>query len=116
MAFFQSETLWVSQLPEGVAGLVLDVPGRGINVLSRRVLADLDAALDKLAADGSFRLLVVRSGKPGSFVAGADVHDLAELKTPEEAARFSETGQRVFAKLAALPIPSAAIITGACLG
>ncbi len=32
MAFFQSATLWVSQLPDNVAGLVLDVPGRGIRM------------------------------------------------------------------------------------
>ncbi len=116
MAFFQSDTLWVSQLPDNVAGLVLDVPGRGINTLSRAVLADLDVALDKIASDGSIRLLVIRSAKSGSFIAGADVHELAQLKGPEEAARFSELGQRVFGKLAALPIPTASIITGACLG
>ncbi|MCI0463153.1 MAG: 3-hydroxyacyl-CoA dehydrogenase NAD-binding domain-containing protein [Gemmataceae bacterium] len=116
MAFFQSDTLWVSQLPDNVAGLVLDVPGRGINTLSRAVLTDLDTALDRIAADGSFRLLVIRSAKPGSFIAGADVHELAQLKGPEDAARFSELGQRVLGKLAALPIPTASIITGACLG
>lgn len=116
MAFFQSETLWVNQLSDGVAGLVLDVPGKGLNVLSRCVLADLEAALDRVAADGSFRLLVLRSAKPGSFVAGADIHELASLEGPDAAARYSEEGQRVFGKLANLPIPTAAIVTGACLG
>jgi 3-hydroxyacyl-CoA dehydrogenase/enoyl-CoA hydratase/3-hydroxybutyryl-CoA epimerase len=116
MAFFQTPTLWVNQLPDGVAALVLDVPGRGVNVLSRQVLADLEAALDRVAADDSFRLLVIRSGKPGSFIAGADVHELSQLATPEDAAALSETGQRVLDKLAALSIPTAAIVGGACLG
>src|SRR5262249_2899279 len=87
-----------------------------VNVLSRQVLADLDAALDRVAAEGSFRLLVVRSGKPGTFLAGADVHELARLGGPEEAAALSQTRPRVFGQLATLRIPSAAIVGGACLG
>jgi 3-hydroxyacyl-CoA dehydrogenase/enoyl-CoA hydratase/3-hydroxybutyryl-CoA epimerase len=116
MAFFQTDTLWVNQLADGVAALIFDVPDRSVNVLSPRVLADLGEALDRVAADDSFRLLVFRSGKPGTFIAGADVHELSRLSTPEEAAELSETGQRVFDKLAKLPVPSAAIIGGACLG
>jgi 3-hydroxyacyl-CoA dehydrogenase/enoyl-CoA hydratase/3-hydroxybutyryl-CoA epimerase len=116
MAFFQTETLWVNQLGDGVAALFLDVPDRSVNVLSRRVLTDLEAALERVAGEGSFRLLVVRSGKPGSFIAGADVHELSSLRSPDEAGQVSEQGQRVFEKLAALPIPTAAIIGGACLG
>jgi 3-hydroxyacyl-CoA dehydrogenase/enoyl-CoA hydratase/3-hydroxybutyryl-CoA epimerase len=116
MAFFQTDTLWVNQLGDGVAAVFLDVPDRPVNVLSRRVLADLDAALDRIAAEDSFRLLIVRSAKPGSFIAGADVHELAQLTGPEEAAALSEAGQKVFDKLANLRIPSAAIIGGACLG
>ena len=43
MAFFQAETLWVNQLADGVACLVLDVPGRSVNVLTRQVMTDLDS-------------------------------------------------------------------------
>src|SRR5947209_14095541 len=85
MAFFQTETLWVNQLADGVGAIILDVPGRSVNVLSRRVLADLDRALDRVAAEPSFRLLVIRSGKPGTFIAGADVQELASLAGPDEA-------------------------------
>ncbi len=116
MAFFQTPTLWVNRLPDGVAALVLDVPDRSVNVLSRQVLTDLEAALDRVAGDDSFRLLVLRSGKPGTFVTGADVHELSQLTSPAEAGALSAAGQRVLDKLANLPIPSAAIVGGACLG
>jgi 3-hydroxyacyl-CoA dehydrogenase/enoyl-CoA hydratase/3-hydroxybutyryl-CoA epimerase len=116
MAFFQTGSLWVNQLSDGVAALILDVPERSVNALSRQVLADLDAALDRVAAEKSFRLLVIRSGKPATFIVGADIHELAGLKTPEEAVAFSELGQRLFNKLWRLPIPTAAVIGGACLG
>jgi len=37
MAFCQTENLWVNQLADGVAALVLDLPGRKVNVLNRQV-------------------------------------------------------------------------------
>lgn len=116
MAFFQTQSLWVNQLADGVAALVLDVPDRSVNVLTQQVLTDLEQALDRIAAESSFRLLVIRSGKPGTFIAGADVRELAAIPSPEEAQRLSQRGQHIFAKLAALPQPSVAIIEGACLG
>jgi 3-hydroxyacyl-CoA dehydrogenase/enoyl-CoA hydratase/3-hydroxybutyryl-CoA epimerase len=116
MAFFQSDNLWVSQLADGVASLVLDVPGRDVNVLGRAVLADLDAALDRIAAEPSFQLLIIRSGKSGSFLAGADLHELAEVHGTAEALALSERGQRLFDKLASLRVPTVAVISGPCVG
>src|SRR5262249_39833475 len=108
--------LWVQQMPEGVAALMLELPDRPVNVITRRLLAALDAALDRVEAESSFQLLVIRSGKPGSFLAGADVHELAAVKTPQEAMELSAAGQRVFDRLAGLRLPTVAIISGSCLG
>src|SRR5262249_49769671 len=102
MAFFQAESLWVSRLADGVASLVLDLPDRPVNVLNRQVLADLEAALDGVEADSSFQLLLIRSGKPDSFLAGADLHELGAVRTGEEAVALSERGQRLFGRLAGL--------------
>jgi 3-hydroxyacyl-CoA dehydrogenase / enoyl-CoA hydratase / 3-hydroxybutyryl-CoA epimerase len=116
MAFFQTDNLWVNQLADGVAALVLDVKGRPVNVLGRQVLDDLEAALDRIAAEPSFRLLVLRSGKAGSFIAGADLQDFRSIQTAAEASTLSERGQRLFNKLAALRVPTVAVIAGPCLG
>src|SRR5262245_14355848 len=115
MAFFQSESLWVNQLAGGVAELVLDAPGRKVNVLGARALDDLESAMDRVSA-GQFRTLILRSGKPDHFCAGADVHELEGNPNAEQLIARAERGQQVFAKLAALPIPTVAIIAGACLG
>src|SRR5262245_60804456 len=114
MAFFESESLWINQLADGVAALVLDVPHRKVNVLDHQTLDDLERALDKAA--GAFQILLIRSGKPESFCAGADLHDFAQETTPEQAMALAERGQRLFAKLAELQIPTVAVIAGACLG
>src|SRR5262245_23905052 len=116
MALFQATNVTVEAQPEGIAVLKLDVPGRSLNVFNREVLADLDAALDRVAADPSVKLLVLRSGKPGSFIAGADLHAFADIKSSQEATDLSEAGQRVFDKLEGLAVPTAAVIQGPCLG
>ena len=67
-------------------------------------------------AESSFRLLIVRSGKAGTFLAGADVSEFASIQSAAEATALSEAGQRLFDKLARLRLPTVAMISGACLG
>jgi 3-hydroxyacyl-CoA dehydrogenase/enoyl-CoA hydratase/3-hydroxybutyryl-CoA epimerase len=116
MTLFRADTLRVDQMPGGVACLWLDVPGKGQNVLGRPLLTDLDAALDHVVATPTARVLVVRSAKPAGFLAGADLHDFAAIRTPQEAVAASARGQQLFAKLAGLRLPSIAVIHGTCLG
>lgn len=108
------------ELPgDGVAWLVFDRPGARVNLLSRDVLARLDVflgELEALAANGSVRALVVRSGKPGTFIAGADVAEIRRVRSVEEGVAASRDGQRIFRRLELLPIPSVAAVDGVCLG
>lgn len=108
------------ELPgDGVAWLVFDRPGARVNLLSRDVLARLDAFLgevEALAADGAVRALIVRSGKPGTFIAGADVGEIRGVLSVEEGVAASRDGQRIFRRLERLSIPSVAAVDGMCLG
>jgi 3-hydroxyacyl-CoA dehydrogenase/enoyl-CoA hydratase/3-hydroxybutyryl-CoA epimerase len=115
MAFFQADNLWV-EIQDGTAFLRLDTAGKTLNVLSRKALVDIDTALDRIASEKNVRGLVVTSAKPTSFLAGADIHEFAHIAGPHEASALSASGQRLFDKLEALPIPSLALICGACLG
>ena len=116
MAFFQTETLWINQLADGVAALILDVPDRKLNLLTGQVFADLEKALERVSAEQKYRLLIIRSGKPSSFCAGADLKEFAAGKSPEEYAAMSARGQDLLNKLANLAIPTVAVIAGGCLG
>ena len=116
MPLFQSETVIVEKDRDGSAFLKIDVPGQTHNMLSRRLLTDLDRALDAVAAEARLPLLVIRSGKPSGFLAGADLHGFLEIKDAAEAEALSALGQRLFDKLAALPMPTLAGIHGPCLG
>lgn len=100
---------------EGLATLTLDKPGGSANVLSREVLVELDDLLAKLEAQPP-KALVVRSGKPSGFVAGADINEFVALRSLEEAYQLIRGGQQVLDRLAALPCPTVAAINGFALG
>ena len=60
----------------GIAWVTFDDPLRKVNVLDERVMgsfSDLLEELARLAGAGIARVVVLRSGKTGSFIVGADV-------------------------------------------
>jgi len=116
MAAFKTDTLRLQTQAEVGAVLHIDVAGRPMNVLNERVLNDLEAALDHVAGLPSLKLLGIRSDKPSGFMAGADLHQLATRQSAAAATALSAAGQRVFDKLANLPVPTVAVIHGACVG
>src|SRR5262249_27374074 len=81
-----------------------------------RLLDDLAEALDRIAKTGHFQVLAIRSAKPTSFCHGVPLSLLAARSAPEQIVALSQRGQALCEKIARLPIPSVAIIGGACLG
>ena len=103
----------------GLGWLVLDDPERRVNVLTEAVmrrLAELVQDAHGLAATGRLRALVVWSGKPDSFVAGADVDAIAEIDDSTSGEAAARLGQAVFMDLEQLEAPTVAAIHGVCLG
>ena len=60
--------------------------------------------------------LLVVSGKPGTFIAGADVDAIRSVESADEGAAKAAEGQRVLGRLASLGMPTVAVIDGACVG
>jgi 3-hydroxyacyl-CoA dehydrogenase/enoyl-CoA hydratase/3-hydroxybutyryl-CoA epimerase len=116
MAFFQSDNLTVTLTGDSVATLLLDVPGRAFNVFSRQVMADLEAALRRVEDEPAVKILIIRSGKSSGFLAGADLQEFTAINSPAQAVALSEAGQRLFAQVAELRVPTVAVISGPCLG
>jgi len=61
---------------DGVAILTIDLPGASMNVINGQLMDELEAAVDKVLADEAIKGAVITSGKPGAFVAGADLNML----------------------------------------
>ena len=99
----------------GIAWLCLDKADAKANVLSSEVLLEFNDVLEELAGAPP-RGLVLYSGKPGSFVMGADISEFTSIKTAEKAFELTRLGQQLFDKLENLPCPTVAVINGICLG
>jgi len=100
----------------GIAHLVMDDPERKLNVLHEGAIADLEVALGELEQASELRGVVLRSGKPGSFVAGADVNVIAGITDPAQVVSIVRRAHAAFQRIAALRAPTLAAIDGVCLG
>ena len=100
---------------EQIAWATLDKPGASTNVLSRDVLEELGTLLEPLEQSLP-RALVIRSGKPNGFIAGADIKEFTALKSPEQGFELTRAGQHVLERLEALPCVSVAVLHGFALG
>src|SRR5689334_12625762 len=101
---------------DGVWTLWLDRPGHSQNSLGPEALDELDERLGEIEARSGVRVVLVRSGKPRGFCAGADLRAILGCTSPEQVRAFLERGLTVFDRLSRLPMPSVAMIHGVCLG
>ncbi|NIP16997.1 MAG: 3-hydroxyacyl-CoA dehydrogenase, partial [Xanthomonadales bacterium] len=100
---------------DNVCWLTLDRHGERNNSLSTEVLVELGQVVDHLE-DQPPRGLVLQSGKPGSFIVGADIREFEDVSSAAEAADSIRDVHRLFNRIEALPFPTAVIIEGYCLG
>ena len=110
------KTFNLARREDGIAILTMDVPGETMNTLKAEFGPEITEILAEIKADNSIKGLVITSGKPDSFVAGADITMLAACKSEEQAKALSQQGHVVFSELEGLSIPVVAAINGACLG
>ncbi|WP_114765284.1 fatty acid oxidation complex subunit alpha FadJ [Vibrio rhodolitus] len=100
-----------------IAWLCIDVPNEKMNTLQAAFASDMEQVFAEIEQDKStIKGLILHSGKPDNFVAGADVRMLDACRTSEEAQALAQKGQEMFQKLADLPFPVVAAIHGPCLG
>lgn len=100
----------------GVAFLIFDLKDEKVNILSSKVMAELDSWLDDLARRSDIKALVFLSAKEDNFIAGADVSEIRDITDPNEGAEKARQGQAIFQKIHDLPFPVVAAIQGACVG
>jgi 3-hydroxyacyl-CoA dehydrogenase/enoyl-CoA hydratase/3-hydroxybutyryl-CoA epimerase len=91
-------------------------PDAEVNCLSEAVIRELDGELDSLVTAAGIKGLVIISGREEQFIAGADIKEFARFKTAEDAELGASFLGGVFDKLAAMKMPTAVAIHGACLG
>lgn len=112
------DTFRLEVMDHHLALLTFDQPGSRVNTLSRSVMEELARLVAELHDRHDLRGLLLRSGKSGQFIAGADLNDLASLAymTQEEASAIRVRGREIFEEVSRLPWPTVALIDGPCLG
>ena len=100
---------------DGLGVLTFDRPGEKVNTFSREVFEEFAEVLLRLAREPRLRGLLIRSGKPDTFIAGADVKEFVAIPAGQ-IREGSARGQALFEQLARLPVPTVAAINGVCLG
>lgn len=104
------------RVEDGIAIVTLDDPNAKVNSLSVQVQKELSEAMQSVWNNDAVKGGVLISGKPGCFIAGADIKMLQACKTASEVEALSAAGQELLNKVAASPKPIVAAIKGSCLG
>ena len=88
---------------------------KSVNVLDERCIENLESHLDELEKSPP-ATLVLESGMPGCFIAGADLEVIAAVADAQAATRLAERGQALCRRIENLPSVSLALVQGACMG
>ncbi len=104
----------IFEVSEGIATITFNRP-KALNALNGDLLDELNTALGEIASDEDIRVLVLTGSGEKSFVAGADITQLATFNTLQ-AKLFGEKGQAIISRLQELSIPVIAAVNGFALG
>ncbi|WP_434357749.1 fatty acid oxidation complex subunit alpha FadB [Parasalinivibrio latis] len=113
---YQTETLSVRYLEDGIALLSFNAPGN-VNKFDLHTLECFGSALDALHQESDLKGLILASDK-SSFIVGADITEFLGLFSlpEEELSAWLTRANDIFNKLEDLPVPTLSAINGHALG
>ena len=97
---------------DGITVMKISAP-KSLNALNSTILKEIDTFVSGL--DSTTRVLIITGDGEKSFVAGADISEMAHLNEPQ-GFEFGKLGAQVFRKIETLPIPVIAAVNGFALG
>lgn len=86
-----------------------------LNALNQKVMAELSACFESIHQDEEVRVVILTGAGDKSFVAGADVNELA-VQDPVQGKHTSTRGQRILHSIEDLGKPVIAAVNGYALG
>lgn len=96
--------------------LTLDRQDTATNTINVEVLEQLSQLLDEIKNHAKLRAVIIASGKTNGFIYGADIKLFTQVEDRDAIINLLNQGQSVFNQLAALQIPTIAMINGMCIG
>jgi 3-hydroxyacyl-CoA dehydrogenase/enoyl-CoA hydratase/3-hydroxybutyryl-CoA epimerase len=111
-----SDAIQLDVAANGLGTLTFDLKEEKVNKLSYAIMMELKAHITALSKRDDVKVLVIKSGKPGVFIAGADITEFQSVDTPQKSREVVDMGQSIFNMVSVLPFPTIAAIQGVCLG
>ncbi|MCI0681214.1 MAG: 3-hydroxyacyl-CoA dehydrogenase NAD-binding domain-containing protein [Gemmataceae bacterium] len=99
-----------------LAVITFDQPGSKANTLGLAVLGEFEQVVGQLDKMSGLDGVVLQSGKPGMFIAGADLRELATVRDEATSRMLVKRGLDMIGRLEQLPCPTVALVDGACMG
>ncbi|KAF1034491.1 MAG: Fatty acid oxidation complex subunit alpha [Burkholderia lata] len=99
----------------GIGLATLDQPGRAMNVLAPALMEEFTRVIGHVEQDAGIKGLVITSGKP-SFIAGADIDQLSQITSAEQAFQLSEQLKALLRRMETCGKPVVAALNGTALG
>jgi len=99
----------------GIGLATLDQPGRVMNVLTPVLMEAVAAIVERLEKEDGLKGLVLTSGKP-SFIVGADIDQLNQITTIDQAFRLGEELKALMRRMEKCGKPVVAALNGTTLG
>jgi enoyl-CoA hydratase/carnithine racemase len=98
-----------------IARVVFDRPAAR-NAMTWEMYDQLAEACERIAADPSVRVAVFRGAGGKAFVAGTDIAQFRDFRSPEDGIAYERRIEGYLARLEALPVPSLAVVEGWAVG
>lgn len=99
-----------------VAVITINSPGVKQNTLNKELMEEINGLLNEIQSDPAVGSAVIISGKPGTFIAGADILMLNSVKDEESGYELIKNGHKIYDQIANSSKPIVAAINGTCLG
>jgi len=104
----------ILEINNNIATLTFNRP-KAMNALNNALIDEFIIAVDEIKNNNALKVLILTGAGEKSFIAGADISELAEMN-PLKAKHFSKKGQQALSALENLSIPVIAAVNGFALG
>jgi 3-hydroxyacyl-CoA dehydrogenase/enoyl-CoA hydratase/3-hydroxybutyryl-CoA epimerase len=101
---------------DGIAVITIDLQGEPVNKVTAGMRGEFAELFGRVESDTTIKGVVLISGKPDTWIAGADIDEFLSLSSSADAEALIRGGQALLARLESLRVPVVAAIHGACLG
>ena len=102
------------KIEDQIAVVTLDNPP--VNVLTSKVIAEIDQFYQSIEDDKSIKVVVFTSAGTNAFIAGADIKEIAQIQGAEQGKKLALMGHAVLNRIENSKKISIAAIHGVCVG